>query len=210
MGEFAFERMTYRWRKMAPSQREEVLEDRKRRDVPWHSPPHYSNDSGLYMITAACFEHQPIIGYSVERMAEFERELIDMMQRVCRAVFAWNVLPNHYHTLVHTQDVKTLLRGLGRLHGRTSFQWNGSENCRGRNTWFNAAETAMKSERHFWASLNYVLHNAVHHGYADRWQDWPYSNAAQYLADVGREEAMRRWYEYPVLDYGKDWDPPER
>ena len=23
----------------------------------------------------------------------------------------------------------------------------------------------MKSERHFWATLNYVLHNAVRHGY---------------------------------------------
>ncbi len=68
----------------------------------------------------------------------------------------------------------------------------------------------MKSERHFWASLNYVLHNAVHHGYVGRWQDWPYSNAEQYLAEVGHEEVLRRWREYPVLDYGKDWDPPDR
>ncbi len=68
----------------------------------------------------------------------------------------------------------------------------------------------MKSERHFWASLNYVLHYAVHHGYVGRWQDWPYSNAEQYLAEVGHEEVLRRWREYPVLDYGKDWDPPDR
>jgi putative transposase len=69
-------------------------------------------------------------------------------------------------------------------------------------------ETAKKSEAHFWASLNYVLHNAVRHGYAGCWQDWPYSNAAQYLAEVGRETAERRWRAYPVLDYGEDWDPP--
>jgi putative transposase len=67
----------------------------------------------------------------------------------------------------------------------------------------------MKSERHFWATLNYVLHNAVRHSYVERWQDWPYSSAAQYLEEVGREEAERRWREYPVLDYGNDWDPPE-
>jgi putative transposase len=53
------------------------------------------------------------------------------------------------------------------------------------------------------------LHNAVRHGYVERWQDWPYSNATHYLAEVGREEAERRWREYPVLDYGNDWDPPE-
>jgi putative transposase len=67
----------------------------------------------------------------------------------------------------------------------------------------------MKSARHFWATLNYVLNNAVRHGYVERWQDWSYSNAVQYLAEVGHDEAERRWREYPVLDYGKDWDPPE-
>jgi putative transposase len=75
--------------------------------------------------------------------------------------------------------------------------------------WYNAAETAIKSERHFWASLNYVLHNAVRHGYVERWQDWPYSNAAQYLEQVGRATAEYRWREYPILDYGAQWDPPE-
>jgi putative transposase len=67
----------------------------------------------------------------------------------------------------------------------------------------------MKSESHHWASLNYVFHNAVRHGYVERWQDWPYSNAADYLEEVGRVVAERRWREYPVDEYGKDWDPPE-
>ncbi|WP_425615344.1 hypothetical protein NA78x_005259 [Anatilimnocola sp. NA78] len=67
----------------------------------------------------------------------------------------------------------------------------------------------MKSELHFWATLNYVLNNAVRHRYVHHWQEWPYSNASQYLADVGRELAEERWRTYPVLDYGQDWDPPE-
>jgi len=40
----------------------------------------------------------------------------------------------------------------------------------------------------------------------DRWQDWPFSSAREYLAAVGRAEAERLWREYPVLDYGKGWD----
>ena len=67
----------------------------------------------------------------------------------------------------------------------------------------------MKSEHHFWVSLNYVLYNAVRHGYVEHWEDWPYSNAARYLESVGREEAEQRWYEYPVLDYGSGWDDPQ-
>jgi putative transposase len=199
----------YHWREMTPDDRKAVLEHRRRNRLPWHSPPHYVDDSGLYMISTACFEHRPVIGRSPERMTAFESQLLETTRAFCTEVFAWNVLPNHYHTVVRSADVRQLLKGLGQLHGRTSFSWNGEEHCRGRQVWFNAAETAMKSERHFWATVNYVLHNAVHHGYADRWQDWPYSNAEQYLAEVGRETAERRWREYPILDYGKDWDPPD-
>ena len=202
-------RTMYRWRKMTPVERKAALEYRKQSWLPWHGPPHYVDDSERYMITAACFEHRPVIGHSPQRMTLFERTLLETADSVCTKIFAWNVLPNHYHLLVHSPAVRELLKGLGQLHGRTSFFWNGEEDRRGRQVWFNAVETAIKSERHFWATLNYLLHNAVHHGYVKRWQDWPYSNAEQYLADVGREVAERRWHQYPVLDYGKDWDPPE-
>ena len=142
-------------------------------------------------------------------MAAFESELLGVIESACQKIFAWVILPNHYHLLVHAPEIKTLLRALGTLHGGTSHRWNGEEQCRGRQVWHRAAETAMKSQRHFWATLNYVLHNAVRHGYVARWQAWPYSNAAQYLAEVGHEQAERCWREYPILDFGADWDPPE-
>ncbi|MBS1792194.1 MAG: hypothetical protein JST85_31095 [Acidobacteria bacterium] len=64
----------------------------------------------------------------------------------------------------------------------------------------------MKSERHFWASLNYIHYNPVNHEYAERWQEWPFSSAHQFLEDVGRDRVVEIWHSYPVLDYGKDWD----
>ena len=142
-------------------------------------------------------------------MAEFESQLIESLAEACRQVFAWTVLPNHYHAIVHAADLDRLLRAVGQVHGGASFRWNGEERCRGRQVWHRAAETEIKSEGHFWATMNYVLHNAVRHGYVARWQDWPYSNAAEYLATVGLETAARRWRSYPLYDYGKDWDPPE-
>jgi putative transposase len=202
------DRPMYRWREMSPDRREATLEYRRQNRLPWHSVPHYEADTDHYLVTAACYEHCPVIGETHERMADFEKQLIETIQAHITQLFAWNVLPNHYHFLVRTPEVKPLLKALGQLHGRTSHQWNGEDDRRGRKVWCNAAETAMKSEAHFWASLNYVLHNAVRHGYAGYWQDWPYSNAAQYLAEVGRETAERRWRAYPVLDYGEDWDPP--
>jgi putative transposase len=199
----------YYWRRLTPEQRREVLAERQRHHRPWHGPPHFASDSGLYLMTAACYEHRPIIGHSAQRMAEFEAELLTTSAAFAPSIFAWIVLPNHYHLLLQSTDLKALLAALGQLHGRTSHRWNGFDGTRGRKVWYRAVETAMKSERHFWATLNYVLNNAVRHGYVERWQDWPYSNAAAYLEETGRQEAERRWRKYPIDDYGRDWDPPE-
>ena len=202
--------MMYRWRRLTAEQREEVLKERQLQGQPRHSVPHYSSDTTTYyMITAACFEHRSVIGRSANRMVEFESELVELLSRQCSQLFAWNVLPNHYHVLLNTPNVRVTLRGLGQLHGRNSYYWNLEEKKQQRQVWCNAAETAMKSESHFYASLNYVLHNAVHHGYVRKWIEWPWCSASQYLDERGREEALRIWNSYPLYDYGKDWDPPE-
>jgi putative transposase len=134
--------------------------------------------------------------------------LVDLFGAQNSSVHAWVVLPNHYHVLAHVPDVLALLRELGRLHGRSSHDWNGEENRRGRQVWCKAAETFIKSDRHFWAALNYVHHNPVRHEYVERWQDWPFSSAAEYLSAMGRAKAEAIWQQYPVLDFGQDWDPP--
>jgi putative transposase len=128
---------------------------------------------------------------------------------LCDFIYAWVVLPNHYHVLVQCRDIQRCLRELGKLHGRTSFYWNQEQVTRGRQVWHRAAETAMKSEGHFWATINYVHHNPVKHGYVQKWQDWPYCSAAQYLKCVGRERALEIWRSFPIRNYGAKWDPSE-
>lgn len=196
---------------MTGEQRAEAIAERLRYGKPIHSIPHFQSDCSTYfLISAACFSHLPIIGHSTERMRIFERDLVHLLRDNSQQVFAWNVLPNHYHALVDTYDILVLLKRIGQLHGRNSFFWNGEDQQRSRQVWCNAAETVMKSERHFYASLNYVLHNAAYHGYVHKWTDWPYCNASEYLESVGRERAMSIWKTYPLYDYGKEWDPPEK
>jgi putative transposase len=201
----------YRWRKLTPKHRAELLAWRKERGHPWHSPPHRPKFGQLqFHITAACFEHRPHIGHSPERMDAFARDLLAVFAAAADRTFAWCVLPNHYHALVEAPDIARLLHALGQFHGRTSYAWNGEENTRGRKVFFRAADRAMRSERHYWATLNYVHHNPVRHDYVDRWTDWRWSSAAEYLAQTGPDEAKRIWREYPLGDYGKGWDDPEK
>ena len=61
----------------------------------------------------------------------------------------------------------------------------------------------MRSERHYLATVNYIHNNPVKYGYVKLWTEWPWCSAAEFLAEVGREEAERLWRGYPILDYDK-------
>jgi putative transposase len=139
-------------------------------------------------------------------MESFCGKLLDVFAKRAAQIHAWCVLPNHYHALIETTSILEVLADLGRMHGTLSFQWNGEEQTRGRQVWCGAVERFMRNERHFWATMNYVHNNPVHHGYVDRWQDWPSSSAREYLEQVGQEEAARIWNQFPILGYGKNWD----
>ena len=198
----------YDWRRMTESERKAALASRKFRQYPWHGPPHSAPGEGVYHLTAACYEHAPIIGLNADRLADFEQQLLDVVTEHTQSVAAWCVLPNHYHLLVETNALDALTSALGRLHGRLSFQWNNAEGRRGRKVWHRCADRAMRSDRHYWTTMNYVHHNPVHHRYVRRWQDWPFSSAPDFLAQVGAEKTREIWEAYPLLDYGRGWDDP--
>jgi putative transposase len=200
---------SYIWRKLTTAQREKLLAWRKHQGLPWHRPPHRASEKTRYHITAACFEHRAHIGFTSERMQQFCSTLLNTFEQQNTSVHAWCVLPNHYHALIETREILAVLAGLAKMHGRLSFQWNGEEQTRGRTVWCGAAERYMRNDAHFWATLNYVHHNPVHHRYVERWQDWPFSSATEYLGQMNHSEASRIWKEYPLLDYGKGWDDPE-
>jgi putative transposase len=118
----------YDYRRMTASQRREAVEYRRLRERPWHSPPHWEF-AGLhqFMISAACYEHEPVVGVTPERIAECESELLVLCSSFATNIYAWCVLPNHYHLLIQTDRLKDFRAALGKFHGRTSFRWNGED-----------------------------------------------------------------------------------
>jgi putative transposase len=201
-------RPVYLWRKLNPKKRNELLSWRKKQGYPWHSPPHLAVPKTRYHITAACDEHRSHIGFSEDRIQAFCTVLLETLVSSGASVNAWCVLPNHYHALVTSHTILKALAALGKMHGRFSYEWNKVETTKGRQVWCRAVERYMRSDKHFWATFNYIHHNPVRHGYAAKWQEWPFSSAAGYLEQVGRSAAMETWLKYPVLDYGRGWDDP--
>lgn len=197
----------YDWRKMTPEQRAKTLVDRQLKSRPWHSPPHrFPEGQHSYIITAACYEHAPFLAHSADRLDEFSTFLTNLILEMADKLYAWCVLPNHYHLVLQTTAIEKLLKSLAQTHGRTSYQWNLDEQSLGRKVWCNALEREIRSHAHLWASINYVHHNPVKHHYVERWQDWPWTSARAFLNTVGKPTAEQLWHQYPIHNYGTGWD----
>ena len=164
----------YNWRKMEDEQRQYVLKNRQTQKHPWHSPKHIQSNKKRFHIVAACYEHKPIIGHTPERMANFEDLIFSAIINDVNELHAWSILPNHYHILLTNENLDITLKNLFKIHQKTGFEWNREENSKGRKVWFNALEHGIKSERHFWATVNYIHHNPIKHDYVKKWEDWPF------------------------------------
>ena len=197
----------YNWRRLTPEQRVKVLRCRQRCGQPWHGPPH-SLEKCWYHVSAACYEHRKILGVDPRRIAVFERELHTTLAPVTEAVSAWCILPNHYHVLVQAVDLPSCRKALGTLHGRSAHDWDLKDGKVGRRCWHRCLPKPLKSERHRWATMNYIHHNPVHHGYTAMWKEWPFCSAPNFLEAVGERRAREIWKEYPILEFGVGWDEP--
>ncbi|MBT3290795.1 MAG: hypothetical protein HN380_25850 [Victivallales bacterium] len=197
----------YNWRRMTVEQQAEVLRYRRLYRYPLHSPPHFGSEQRhRYHLSAANYEHAPIVGRHPERLAAFATVLCATLTASDNTLHAWCALPNHYHALIDTADLKGVVARLGKMHGSTSFGWNREDNTRGRKCWHCCADRWIRSEAHFFTARNYIHHNPVKHGYVTKWDDWPFSSAKVLLDEIGRQEALRMWEKYPVLDMGEGWD----
>jgi putative transposase len=196
----------YRWRSMNQEQQATEIKRREIARLPMHSSRHHDGGRRVYLVTAACYEHHPHIGWSDRRMDDFSVALRSVIAEKCERLDAWVALPNHYHVLVLTGSLPELLFSLGRLHGKLSYAWNGEEGARGRKVWFNSVERPIRNDRHHIVAMQYIHHNPVKHGYVTKWHEWKWSSAKDYIASIGREEAERRWRECPLQAFGKGWD----
>jgi len=158
---------------MTDMERQETLKFRKESSVPLHAPPHPYNESGNYLITAANFEHAPIMS-TLQRLSDFESRLIETLFNANAQANAWVVLPNHYHVLVQVETLAVVPKAIGQLHGITSREWNLIDQQTGkRRVWYNYSDRFIRDESYHYRALNYIHINPVKHNYCTNPYDWP-------------------------------------
>jgi len=195
----------YVYRTLTPEQKAEVLRYRRLMGYPLHRPPHWRESEGLFLITAANYEHKAYFNTDDERAALFEM-LMSELQAAEIPCHAWIVLPNHYHLLVECYPLAVISPVLGRVHGRSSRQVNLRDGVIGRQVWYRFSDRKIRSERHYYTTLNYIHYNPVKHGYVRTPLEWACSSVHWYLEHFGIEWLREAWHTCPVRDYGKGWD----
>jgi putative transposase len=195
----------YDYRRMTPDERRRVLEERRGYGYPLHAPPHFDSGAGRYLITAACYEHQPIFADPGDLSVLCRDFLTGLRDRGVK-VGAWVFLPNHYHLLLEAKSLASVSETLRRLHSRTATRINGRQGKHGRVVWYRFSDRRIRGERHYHASVVYVILNPVKHGYVDRAEQWPWSSVHEFLGTQGEEGLKRSLDSYPVEKYGTGWD----
>ncbi|MCC3516387.1 transposase [Microcoleus sp. PH2017_18_LLB_O_A] len=180
----------YEYRKLTLEERVQLVNERLAKGYPAHSPPHPVRDFEFYHLTVSCFEHKSRINTQERRHqlldSIFEKFISDGIE-----INAWVVLP-----------LSVLFRS---IHGPLARQWNLEDRVTGK-VWCSFSDRAIRSERHYYTTINYINYNPVKHGWAKSPYDWSASSVHWYLEYQGREWLRSAWTEYPVRDYGKGWD----
>jgi len=195
----------YEYRKITPEERREILRERKSRGYPLHAPPHFKNVAGVYLITAACYEHRHIFN-TPDLLSLLMDEILASFTKAELEYKGWVFLTNHYHIIIETPDISCIGEVLRKAHSRTATKVNYKQDKKGRKVWHLYSDRLMRNEQHNMATLNYIHYNPIKHGYVERMTDWPWSSVHSYRDTMEEEELRQVWKRYPIGNYGKGWD----
>lgn len=195
----------YDYRRMTAEQRRAIVDLRRSRGFPLHKPPHKDYGEGWYLISAATYEHRPYFTLPTELTALVTR-LHEALRQSEINLAGWVVMPNHYHLLASLTRTSVAGRVLGPVHGRSGFYANQRDSTPGRRVWYKYSDRMIRSERHYWTSLHYIIFNPVKHGYASAIGEWPWSCYHELVASQREEWVDDLQREYPLREYGRGWD----
>ena len=141
-----------------------------------------------------------------ERTADyeaFERVLTAGLERGEVALFAYCVMPNHWHLLLSpTQDggLSRFMHWLTTTHAR---RWQISRNLEGQGAVYQGRfkAIAVHSDDHFLRVCRYVERNALRASLVDRAENWPWSSICRCEED---DRPRVKTAEWPVKKPG-DW-----
>jgi len=165
-----------------------------------HRPPHIYRGDTLYFTTSSTVNKARFFDSD-----EKKNILFDVIHKACerftKELSAWTVLDNHYHILVEIQKGRDVPRLINNINANSSRLLNNLENSSGRQIWYQYFDRCIRNEKDYWRRFNYVHHNCVKHGYANRMEDYQYSSYRSWAKEKGIEWMEDVFASYPIVDF---------
>jgi len=143
-----------------------------------HAPAHNVTDAGAFIITAATLYKENLFN-SPQALDLLEEIILQSCGKYGWRIQQWAVFPNHYHFVAlspaDNAENSILTR---RIHGRSAIRLNQLKGTPGRTTWYQRWDTRITSQRSYFARLNYVQQNPVHHKIVACATDYKWCSAA--------------------------------
>ena len=195
----------YTYRKLTEELQKDIVKQRQLLRRPWHAPPHFNDGEKLYLITAANYEPRALMNTN-SRLNEFYQILVlNLSRQTWASIHAWVILPNHYHILAKF-DLGLFRKWIHKIHNKTSTKWNREDQKYKRKVWFRFSDRAIRGERHYYTTLNYIHSNPVKHNHVRKADEWKWSSVHYYLEEYGRESLISWWRKCSIANYGMGWD----
>ena len=125
----------------------------------------------------------------------FERVLISALDRDEVALFAYCIMPNHWHFLLSPTEDGGLSRFMHWLTTTHARRWQICRNLEGQGAVYQGRfkAVAVSSDQHFLRVCRYVERNALRASLVDRAEDWPWSSLCQSENDAHSRVKTAEW-----------------
>jgi len=152
---------------------------------PWHHrPAHVFVANTMYIVTAGTL-HKEHFFRQKERLNLLQEALFEVTKTYNWKLQVWAVFSNHYHFVAQSpDDAKTLRHMLQRLHSHTARKVNRMDAAPGRKVWFQFWDTCLTFEKSYYARVNYVNNNPVHHGLVPVADEYPFCSSRWFSANT--------------------------
>src|SRR5512141_215023 len=138
--------------------------------------PHRVLEAGaFYHVTTRGNNGAPVVRDNADRVV-FLHFLSRIQRRYGWRIHARCVMGNHYHLVVETPE-PNLSSGMRDLNGSYARAFNERHGCRDHVFGRRFHSVLIESDEQYVNTVEYVLHNPEHHGFAGRSGDWRWASA---------------------------------
>ena len=129
------------------------------------------------MVTAGTYRKNHLF-QSADRLEYLQQALLESAAGFGWEMQGWAVFSNHYHFIaLAPRNAETLRDVIRRTHSLTARRVNAEDAELGRKVWHQYWDTCLTYDKSYWARMNYVHHNPVHHNLVLRPEDYRYCSA---------------------------------